>query len=196
MIKAYEKQLTYISHVSRNKSEKCINSLLETVAGSITNTEDSGVLSEFFDKTLTAFKETKNERLWFKTCLRQGKLLFDNGLLVKLESLLNKPGGLKRSCMLPGTTDQPDPKKASQQMETYALEIQMLTAKKDSTKCREVYMSSLANTASITHPSIMGTIKECGGKMYVLQTITIYANVLSLSLSHSNSLSLPLSNSL
>ena len=58
-------------------------------------------------------------------------------------------------------------KKASQQMETYALEIQMHTARKDTKNCRRVYMQTLNITSSITHPSIVGTIKECGGKMYM-----------------------------
>ena len=118
MMKAYVEQLTYIQHVSRNKSEKCINSLIETVAGSMSSSADSKLLFNFFDTTLSAFKEVKNERLWFKTCLRLGKLMFDQGDYAKVESIISQ---LYDACMIApaggsggstaGSGTMPDPKK-------------------------------------------------------------------------------------
>ena len=35
------------------------------------------LLQEFYETTLTALQEAKNERLWFKTNLKLGKLWFD-----------------------------------------------------------------------------------------------------------------------
>lgn len=60
--------LTYVklSSVTRNVSEKKINSLLDFVSQST----DMNVLQDFYAATLKALEEAKNERLWFKTQLK------------------------------------------------------------------------------------------------------------------------------
>ena len=107
MMKAYREMLTYIkSAVTRNYSEKCINSIMDYVSGSAS--QNFGLLQEFYQTTLKALEEAKNEvntfryylwlmvfvinsilclffmslilqRLWFKTNLKLCKIFFDIG---------------------------------------------------------------------------------------------------------------------
>ena len=66
--------LQYIqSAVTRNQSEKKINSLLDHVSTS-TNMK---LLQEFYATTLDSLAEAKNERLWFKTQLKLCGLWFN-----------------------------------------------------------------------------------------------------------------------
>lgn len=65
--------LTYIKKaVTRNQSEKKINSLLDFMSQS-TNIE---LLQQFYETTLKALEEAQNERLWFKTNLKLCSLYF------------------------------------------------------------------------------------------------------------------------
>lgn len=59
--------------VTRNVSEKKINSLLDFVSQST----DMQVLQEFYGETLKSLEEAKNERLWFKTQLKLCTLWFN-----------------------------------------------------------------------------------------------------------------------
>ena len=51
-------------------SAQVINKVLDLVSGS----NQMELLHEFYETTLTALVEAKNERLWFKTNLKLGKL--------------------------------------------------------------------------------------------------------------------------
>ena len=55
------------------------------------------LLQNFYETTLLALKETKNDRLWFKTKLKLGKLYFDNEEFVKLSKVLKE---LHKSCQV------------------------------------------------------------------------------------------------
>ncbi|GMY19913.1 COP9 signalosome complex subunit 2-like, partial [Fagus crenata] len=60
MMEAYREMLTYIkSAVTRNYSEKCINSIMDFVSGSAS--QNFGLLQEFYQTTLKALEEAKNE---------------------------------------------------------------------------------------------------------------------------------------
>jgi COP9 signalosome complex subunit 2 len=52
--------------VTRNASEKKINSLLDFMA----NATDTELLQDFYETTLKALERAKNDRLWFKTNLK------------------------------------------------------------------------------------------------------------------------------
>ena len=92
--------LTYIkSAVTRNHSEKSINSILDYISTSKqVRTEfcmkdqfclerwyvmfsssilQMELLQNFYETTLDALRDAKNERLWFKTMTKLGKLYFD-----------------------------------------------------------------------------------------------------------------------
>lgn len=65
--------LEYVkSAVTRNQSEKKINSLLDFI-GNSTNTR---LLQDFYKVTLDRLADSKNERLWFKTQLKLCMLWF------------------------------------------------------------------------------------------------------------------------
>lgn len=60
MMEAYREMLTYIkSAVTRNYSEKCINNIMDFVSGSAS--QNTGLLQEFYQTTLKALEEAKNE---------------------------------------------------------------------------------------------------------------------------------------
>jgi COP9 signalosome complex subunit 2 len=64
MMARYKQLLTYIKGaVTRNYSEKSINSILDYISTS----QQMELLQEFYETTLEALRDAKNERLWFKT---------------------------------------------------------------------------------------------------------------------------------
>ncbi|XP_065059674.1 COP9 signalosome complex subunit 2-like [Rhopilema esculentum] len=159
MMKRYKELLSYIkSAVTRNHSEKSINSILDFISTS----KQMELLQEFYETTLEALRDAKNDRLWFKTNCKLGKLYFDREEYGKLAKIIKE---LRRSCQ---TDDgEEDLKKGTQLLEIYALEIQMYTAQKNNKKLKALYGQSLHIKSAIPHPLIMGVIRECGGKMHL-----------------------------
>lgn len=161
MLEAYREMLTYIkSAVTRNYSEKVINKILDLVSSSA----DMALLQEFYQTTLDALKQAKNERLWFKTNLKLGKLYFDTSEYGRLQQIIRE---LHLSCQ--GEDGADAQRKGTQLLEVYALEIQMHTATKDNKKLAGLYTQALQIQSAIPHPRIMGVIRECGGKMHMAQ---------------------------
>ncbi|CAI5463643.1 unnamed protein product [Closterium sp. NIES-64] len=161
MMAAYREMLTYIrSAVTRNYSEKCINKILDVVSTS----QNLELLQEFYQTTLLALEEARNERLWFKTNLKLCKLWFDLGEYGRMSKILKE---LHKSCQKDDGTD--DQKKGTQLLEVYAIEIQMYTETKNNKKLKELYHKALAIKSAIPHPRIMGIIHECGGKMHMAE---------------------------
>jgi len=159
MMKRYTELLTYIkSAVTRNHSEKSINSILDFISTS----KQMALLQEFYETTLDALKDAKNDRLWFKTNCKLGKLYYDCEDYNKLQKIIKE---LRRSCQTEEGDD--DLKKGTQLLEIYALEIQMYTAQKNNKKLKALYEQSLHIKSAIPHPLIMGVIRECGGKMHL-----------------------------
>ena len=56
-----------------------------------------------------------------------------------------------------------DPKKGTQLLEVYALEIQMHTATRSNKKLKSLYTRALRIKSAIPHPKIMGVIRESLG---------------------------------
>ena len=139
-----------------------INSVLDFVS----NSSDKELLQEFYETTLRALAEAKNERLWFKTNLKLCNLWFEGGEFSKLTRIL---GDLHASCALPDGTD--DQKKGTQLLEIYAIEIQVHTAERNNKRLKELYMRALGIKSAIPHPRIMGIIRECGGKMHMAERV-------------------------
>ncbi|XP_060878083.1 COP9 signalosome complex subunit 2 [Metopolophium dirhodum] len=159
MMNRYKQLLTYIkTAVTRNHSEKSINSILDYISTS----KNMELLQNFYETTLDALKDAKNDRLWFKTNTKLGKLYFDLADYNKLTKILKQ---LHASCQTDNGED--DLKKGTQLLEIYALEIQMYTAQKNNKKLKELYEQSLHIKSAIPHPLIMGVIRECGGKMHL-----------------------------
>lgn len=118
--------LTYIkSAVTRNYSEKSINSILDYISTS----KKMDLLQNFYETTLEALKDAKNDRVWFKTNIKLGKLYYDVHDFKNLSKILKQ---LHASCQNEDGTD--DFKKGTNLLEIYALEIQMYTAQKNNKK--------------------------------------------------------------
>lgn len=163
MMSRYKQLLTYIkSAVTRNHSEKSINSILDYISTSRNCSLQMELLQDFYETTLEALKDAKNDRLWFKTNTKLGKLYYDRGDFNKLAKILKQ---LHQSCQTDEGED--DLKKGTQLLEIYALEIQMYTAQKNNKKLKALYEQSLHIKSAIPHPLIMGVIRECGGKMHL-----------------------------
>jgi len=159
MMTRYKQLLTYIkSAVTRNHSEKSINSILDYISTS----KQMELLQNFYETTLDALRDAKNERLWFKTMTKLGKLYFDREEFNRLARILKQ---LRQSCQTDEGED--DLKKGTQLLEVYALEIQMYTAQKNNKKLKALYDQSLHIKSAIPHPLILGVIRECGGKMHL-----------------------------
>lgn len=175
----YKQLLTYIkSAVTRNHSEKSINSILDYISTSknvganllilpllfiiMRFLFQMELLQNFYETTLEALKDAKNDRLWFKTNTKLGKLYFDRNEFGKLQKILKQ---LHLSCQTDDGED--DLKKGTQLLEIYALEIQMYTVQKNNKKLKALYEQSLHIKSAIPHPLIMGVIRECGGKMHL-----------------------------
>jgi len=159
MMTRYKQLLTYIkSAVTRNHSEKSINSILDYISTS----KQMELLQNFYETTLDALRDAKNERLWFKTMTKLGKLYFDREEFNRLSRILKQ---LRQSCQTDEGED--DLKKGTQLLEVYALEIQMYTAQKNNKKLKALYDQSLHIKSAIPHPLILGVIRECGGKMHL-----------------------------
>ncbi|XP_064100893.1 COP9 signalosome complex subunit 2-like [Macrobrachium nipponense] len=151
MMSRYKQLLTYIkSAVTRNYSEKSINSILDYISTS----KNMELLQDFYETTLEALKDAKNDRLWFKTNTKLGKLYFDREDYNRLSKILKQ---LHQSCQTDEGED--DLKKGTQLLEIYALEIQMYTAQKNNKKLKALYEQSLHIKSAIPHPLIMGVIR-------------------------------------
>ncbi|KAK3735842.1 hypothetical protein QZH41_020006, partial [Actinostola sp. cb2023] len=167
MMTRYKQLLTYIkSAVTRNHSEKSINSILDYISTSkqvkYIGVKIMELLQNFYETTLDALKDAKNDRLWFKTNTKLGKLYYDRSEFNKLSKILKQ---LHQSCQTDDGED--DLKKGTQLLEIYALEIQMYTSQKNNKKLKALYEQSLHIKSAIPHPLIMGVIRECGGKMHL-----------------------------
>lgn len=155
----YKRLLKYIkTAVTKNYSEKSINSILDHIS----TAKDSSLLQRFYETTLEALKDSKNDRLWFKTNTKLGKLYFDMQEFGKLEKVLKQ---LRQSCQTDEGEDVQN--KGTQLLEVYALEIQMYTEQKNNKALKVLYEQSLHVKSAIPHPLIMGVIRECGGKMHL-----------------------------
>lgn len=60
------------------------------------------LLQDFYETTLDALKDAKNDRLWFKTNTKLGKLYYDRGDYNKLAKILKQ---LHQSCQVISVLD-------------------------------------------------------------------------------------------
>lgn len=176
--------------ITPNAMEKGVNGMLDRVTGLFQSSFASGgssdammedgdepkgnpqALAKFvYDATLTLFHPKRgsrpNERLWFKTNLKYGQLLYENYETDKLEMviqdlLLNSKDSLSAdsssSCSSSTTS--------TQLMEIYALQIQLYSRLKDNQKLKEILFRAMNVHGGIPHPRTIALIQELGGKMH------------------------------
>jgi len=160
MLNAHRDLLSYTSStaITKNAAEKKINSILDYVSQST----DAALLQEFYAITLAALAEAKNERLWFKASIKLADLWVSLKEWSKADQVLQD---LHKACQ--GEHGQDDPKKGTQLLEVYALQIRVSNERKDTKKLKQLYQRALAIKSAVPHPRVLGTILECGGKMYM-----------------------------
>jgi COP9 signalosome complex subunit 2 len=158
MVPRYREMLGHMASVTRNECTDSINSVLDTISSST----DLQALSQMYQITLDALKNANNERLWFNTNVKLGKLYLELEDFAQLQRIIDE---LHSSCT--GADGKDDPAKGTYLLEVYAMEIQLCTATKNGSKMKDIYPKTLKLDAAISDPRIMGVIREEGGKMYV-----------------------------
>jgi len=196
-VEHYREVLTYVkSAVTRNHSEKSINSMLDFIEK---NAEDEGAnscIEKFYSLTLDSFHATNNDRLWLKTNIKLARLWF---VQKHYRQLADKLRECHKACLKEDGTD--DPSKGTSSLEVYALEIQMYAETRNNKRLKvcevkefqcidpwrlitlqALYQRALRVKSAVPHPKIMGIIRECGGKMHMsegrshLFQIVVYTN--------------------
>lgn len=172
--------------ISHNAMEKGINGMLDRVSGlfqgdnsyfpnSDAQMEDTEApkgkphdLARYvYDSTLLLFHPTHgacpNERLWFKTNLKYGQLLYENYETDKLEMVIQD---LLSTSQASSATNGSSSATSTQLMEIYALQIQLYSRLKDNKKLREIFDKAMNVHGGIPHPRTIALIQELGGKMH------------------------------
>mmetsp|Transcript_10906 Transcript_10906/g.16656 ORF Transcript_10906/g.16656 Transcript_10906/m.16656 type:complete len:528 (-) Transcript_10906:1028-2611(-) len=158
MMTEFKRLLTVIGSnvVSPNAVEKGINGMLERVSSGGTNP----MARQVYDATLTVFHPKSgslpNERLWFKTNLKYGQLLYEMNETAKLQVVLKD---LLRSSNDGGTS--------THLMEIYALQIQLYSRLGDHKQLRDIFNKAMQVRGGIPHPRTLALIQELGGKMHM-----------------------------
>ena len=174
--------------VSPNAIEKGVNGMLERVSallvqqgggsGGGSADDDAGdddkkaLARNVYDATISVFHpqtgSSPNERLWFKTLLKFGQLLYEMKETAKLQlvirDLLKGAGGDSAGG---GTGEGATASGSTNLMEIMALQIQLYSRQKDNKKLREVFDKAMRVTGGIPHPRTLAIIQELGGKMHM-----------------------------
>lgn len=180
MMRHYNRLLQCIAEgsVSPNAVEKGINGMLDRVSSlyqgshhasrNVRPTMDPQVLArEVYDATLKIFHPktgtSPNERLWFKTNLKYGQLLYEMNETAKLQLVLRDLKNLNAD----DSSSNSSRGSSTHLMEIYALQIQLYSRQKDNKKLREVFSKAMAVQGGIPHPRTLALIQELGGKCHM-----------------------------
>lgn len=195
VMKDYSRMLRVASSpdagISPNALEKGVNSMLDRVSNLINNaaaqqpedenSDPRALARNVYDLTLDAFHPatgiSPNERLWFKTNLKYGQLLYEMNETAKLQlvirDLLHSSG--QPTDILEGNASQQMSMDASAEnatttggthvMEIAALQIQLYSRLKDTKKLRAAYHRAMSVRGGIPHPRTLALIQELGGKV-------------------------------
>ncbi|VEU38531.1 unnamed protein product [Pseudo-nitzschia multistriata] len=185
---AYSRLLECVAegNISPNAVEKGINGMLERVASLLqgnamrdmdlsanSNSMDPPKLAlAVYDSTLKVFHPTSgscpNERLWFKTNLKYGQLLYETNETVKLQQVLRDLQTTQEQNNINSMADGGNSSTCNtQSIEIYALQIQLYSRQKDNKKLRQVFNKAMAVRGGIPHPRTLASIQELGGKMHM-----------------------------
>ncbi|GKY95161.1 hypothetical protein MPSEU_000479600 [Mayamaea pseudoterrestris] len=173
------------STLSPNAIEKGVNAMLERIAslyqssGAVTvssNTQSDlqRLALQIYDATLHVFHPSRgscqNERLWFKTNLKYGQLLYEQNDTVKLAQVLRDLQAVQTVTPTEHHGEYDANVTASgstQTLEIYALQMQLYSRQKDSKRLRETYYKAMAVRGGIPHPRTLAMIQELGGKNFM-----------------------------
>lgn len=174
MLDRYRSMLSYMTSVTRNECTDAINSVIDSISlappsnhNQVIGTNDLcyDVLSQVYEITLVALKNSNNERLWFNTNHKLAKLHLEARKFDEVERLIVV---LKQSCQ--ATDGSEDISKGSYLLEVYCLEIQLCSITMNSTRMKQIYPKTISmKNAVVADPRIMGIIREEGGKMHMAE---------------------------
>merc|ERR1719491_2877805 len=117
-----------------------------------------------------------NERLWCKTNLKYGQLLYEMNETPKLQLVIRD---LLKTMHQGDDENSNDPTSSSSTnnntttssstnlMEIYALQIQLHSRQKDNKKLRQIFAKAMRVQGGIPHPRTLALIQELGGKMHM-----------------------------
>jgi len=204
MMEQYERMLGVVGFVSPNAVEKGVNGMLERVSslyqvngggggtaaaatsGAGGNTDPQVWARNVYDATLRVFHpktgSSPNERLWFKTNLKYGQLLYEMNETAKLQLVIKDllrssgekqggadgaGGGSAEGESAGGSNSNNSSGASTHLMEISALQIQLYSRQKDTKKLREVFQRAMRVQGGIPHPRTLALIQELGGKMHM-----------------------------
>ena len=195
--KGVNTMLDRVSNLIVSQSAQLQQQQMATTASSTTTTSTASTIArDVYDLTLKAFHPTTglcpNERLWFKTNLKYGQLLYEmndtNKLQLVIRDLLISSG---QTVDVLG--DDLDPTNTTRTinysnnsnnnttnssggggggthvMEIAALQIQLYSRLKDTKRLRAAYHRAISVRGGIPHPRTLALIQELGGKMNMSQ---------------------------
>ncbi|RQM29770.1 hypothetical protein B5M09_012193 [Aphanomyces astaci] len=99
MLQHYREVLTLLPHVTRNEFTDTVNSILDLVS-SLPSAR--GIVSTTYEITLDALKCAHNDRLWFQTNVKLGRLYLEMGEAAPVKRVLME---LHESCKTPDGHD-------------------------------------------------------------------------------------------
>jgi COP9 signalosome complex subunit 2 len=147
--------------VSKNQLAEAINDIQDAISKHLINHPQHA--REMYELILGNLK-TSNERLWFSTSLRLGKIYLDERNFDSLERVIDE---LKSQCR--DASNAYDLSKGNLLLEVFALEIQMCIERKEQRRMKQVFQLTEKFTSVIEDARVVGIIKECGGKMYMTE---------------------------
>jgi COP9 signalosome complex subunit 2 len=171
VMRHYQRMLECVGDgVSPNAVEKGIHGMLDRISQN--DNLQGSLIRQIYEATLAVFSPmtgtSPNERVWFKTNIKYGQLMYEMNETAKLQRILKDLQSMKTD----GDGDNvmgasSSSSTSTQLMEIYALQIQLYSRQKDLKKLRQVFEKAMSIRGSIPHPRTIALIQELGGKMHM-----------------------------
>ena len=160
-LKYFEKLTEIMLKVNRNYSEESMSKILNNY--SLAN--DKQFVSRLYDIILgfldqSSGSEQYNDRLWLKININKLNILLENREFDKCSGLIEL---INHTLLLVSETTR-----NSYSLEVIAAEIEYYSQlnRASLSELNQLYRKSMTITTAVTHPKIMGTIRECGAKVH------------------------------
>ncbi|ODV82367.1 uncharacterized protein CANTADRAFT_24908 [Suhomyces tanzawaensis NRRL Y-17324] len=165
----YNETLEYLENLLRVLPRVSYNYGSDSLSRIINNyslSNDQAFVQRLYDTILEFLSNSKvaqgsnYDRLWIKISLSQLTILLGNGEYDACSKLIH--------AINQKFSEVPKQIKKSYSLDLIALEIQFYSEQRGSinlSKLNQLYRKSLESTTTVTHPKILGIIRECGGKI-------------------------------
>ena len=160
-LKYFEKLTGIMLKVNRNYSEESMSKILNNY--SLAN--DKQFVSRLYDIILGFLDQSNgseqyNDRLWLKININKLNILLENREFDKCSGLIEL---INHTLLRVSETTR-----NSYSLEVIAAEIEYYSQlnRASLSELNQLYRKSMTITTAVTHPKIMGTIRECGAKVH------------------------------